>query len=87
MQMFRDYLISDGVVENQIVFLNFEDFENYKWQNDTEGLYYHIVNQLNLSKRCYVFLDEIQQVKEFERLVAGLYVKPKINVIDWLLEN
>jgi len=80
MQMFRDYLISDGVNENQIVFLNFENFENYKWQNDTEGLYYHIVNQLDLSKKCYVFLDEIQQVKEFERLVDGLYVKPNIDV-------
>ena len=80
MQMFRDYLISDGVNVNQIVFLNFENFENYKWQNDTEGLYYHIVNQLDLSKKCYVFLDEIQQVKEFERLVDGLYVKPNIDV-------
>jgi predicted AAA+ superfamily ATPase len=80
MQMFRDYLISDGVDENQIIFLNFEDFENHKWQNDTEGLYYYIINQLNLSKKCYVFLDEVQQVKEFERLVDGLYVKPNIDV-------
>ena len=80
MKMFCDYLISDGVLENQIVFLNFEDFENHKWKNDTEGLYYHIINQLNLSKKCYVFLDEVQQIKEFERLVDGLYVKPNIDV-------
>ena len=80
MQMFCDYLIADGVGETQIVFLNFEDFENRKWLNDFEGLYYHIINQLDLSKPCYVFLDEIQQVKEFERLVDGLYVKPNIDV-------
>jgi len=80
MQMFRDYLISDGVTGNQIVFLNFEDFENHKWLNDFEGLYYHIVNQLDLSRPCYVFLDEVQQVKEFERLVDGLYVKTNIDV-------
>jgi len=80
MQMFRDYLISDDVTENQIIFLNFEDFENRKWLNDFEGLYYHIVNQLDLSKPCYVFLDEVQQIKEFERLVDGLYVKPNIDV-------
>ncbi len=80
MQMFRDYLIEDGVLISQIVFLNFEDFENHKWLNDLDGLYYHIVNQLDLSKPCYVFLDEVQQVKEFERLVDGLYVKSNIDV-------
>ena len=80
MQMFRDYLLEDGVSLSQIVFLNFEDFENYKWLNDLEKLYYHIVNQLDLSKKCYVFLDEVQQVKDFERLVDGLYVKPNIDV-------
>ena len=36
MQMFRDYLIADGVTETQIVFLNFEDFENRKWLDDFE---------------------------------------------------
>ena len=80
MQMFRDYLISNGVAENQIVFLNFEDFENRKWLTDFESLYYHIINRLDLSKSCYVFLDEVQQIKEFERLVDGLYVKPNIDV-------
>jgi len=80
MQMFRNYLLTDGVTSSQIVFLDFEDFENNKWLNDLEGLYYYIVNQLDLSKKCYVFLDEVQQVKEFERIVDGLYVKSNIDV-------
>ncbi len=80
MQQFRDYLKSQGVKDKQIVFLNFEDFENEKWLNDVSGLYYHIFSQLNNSEPCYVFLDEVQNVKEFERLVDGLYVKPNIDV-------
>jgi predicted AAA+ superfamily ATPase len=80
MQMFRDYLVAGGVGERQIVYMNFEDFENRKWINEFEKLYYHIVNQLDLSKPCYVFLDEVQQIKEFERLVDGLYVKSNIDV-------
>lgn len=80
MEMFRKYLFSTGVEESQIVFLNFEDFENLKWLNDFEGLYYHIIHQLDLTKKCYVFLDEVQQIKEFERIVDGLYVKPNIDV-------
>lgn len=80
MQLFRDYLTETGVGETQIVFMNFENVENTKWLNDFEGLYYHIIAQLDLSKPCYVFLDEVQNVKEFERLVDGLYVKPNIDV-------
>lgn len=80
MQLFRDYLAETGVSETQIVFLNFENVENTKWLNDFEGLYYYIIRQLDLSKPCYVFLDEVQNVKEFERLVDGLYVKPNIDV-------
>lgn len=80
MQLFRDYLTETGVGKTQIVFMNFENVENTKWLNDFEGLYYHIINQLNLSLPCYVFLDEVQNVKEFERLVDGLYVKPNIDV-------
>ena len=80
MQMFRDYLISDGVGDQRIVFLNFEEIENRKWLNDFERLYYHIVNQLDLSKPCYVFLDEVQQIKAFEHLVDGLYAKKNIDV-------
>lgn len=80
MQLFREYLKQEGVSENQTVFLNFEDFENRKYLNDIDSLYYHIVNKLDLSKPCYVFLDEVQNVKEFERVVDGLFVKPNIDV-------
>lgn len=80
MHMFREYLMADRVEENQIVFMNFETLENHKWLSDFEGLYYHIINQLDLSKKCYVFLDEVQQITYFERLIDGLYVKPNIDV-------
>ncbi|MCL2140023.1 MAG: ATP-binding protein, partial [Treponema sp.] len=51
-----------------------------------------IINQLNLSLPCYVFLDEVQQVKDFERLIDGLYVKNNIDVYitgsnAWLLSG
>ena len=80
MQIFREYLKQQNVQDNQIVSLNFESIENNKWLNDFEGLYYHIIGQLDLSKPCYVFLDEIQNVKEFERVVDSLFVKPNIDV-------
>jgi predicted AAA+ superfamily ATPase len=79
-ELYRQALLQMGVESEQIVFLNFEDFELRKLLNDLDALYVHIISQLNVSKPCYVFLDEVQNINEFERLVDGLFVKPNIDV-------
>lgn len=79
-ELYRETLLQMGVQASQIVFLNFEDLELRKFLNDLDALYAHIISQLDLSKSCYVFLDEVQNVNEFERLVDGLFVKPNIDV-------
>ena len=79
-ELYRQTLLQMGVQDKQIVFLNFEDFELRKFLNDLDALYAHIISQLDLSMPCYVFLDEVQNVNEFERLVDGLFVKPNIDV-------
>ncbi|MBU1010175.1 MAG: ATP-binding protein [Bacteroidetes bacterium] len=80
LELYRQKLLQMGVQAEQIVFLNFEDFELRKFLNDLDALYAHIIGALDLSKPCYVFLDEVQNVNEFERLVDGLFVKPNIDV-------
>ncbi len=79
-ELYRQELFQSGVEDTQVVFLNFEQFELRKYLNDLEALYAHIISQLDLSKPCYVFLDEVQNVTEFERLVDGLFVKANIDV-------
>lgn len=79
-EIYRQELVQIGVSAQQIVFLNFEEFELRKYLNDLDGLYAHIIEKLDLSKPCYVFLDEIQNVHDFERLVDGLFVKPNVDV-------
>lgn len=80
LELYRQTLLNMGVQANQIVFLNFENFELRKYPNDLDALYSYIIGQLDLSKPCYVFLDEVQNVNEFERLVDGLFVKPNVDV-------
>jgi uncharacterized protein len=75
LELFRAELNKLGVKATQMVYLNFEEFELRRYLNDLDGLYAHIIGQLDLSKPCYVFLDEVQNVNEFERLVDGLFVK------------
>lgn len=80
MELYRQTLLKMGIKANQIVFLNFENFELRKFLTDLDALYAHIIGQLDLTKPCYVFLDEVQNVDEFERLVDGLFVKPNVDV-------
>ena len=80
LELYRIALQKLGVQPNQIVSLNFEEFELRRFLNDLDGLFEHIMIQLDLSKPCYVFLDEVQNVKEFERLVDGLFVKKNVDV-------
>ena len=92
MRMFSERLVASGVSPRQIVFMNFEDVDNAKWLDDYRGAYHEIIGRLDLSKPCYVFLDEVQNVKDFERLVDGLHVKSNVDVYvtgsnAWLLSS
>jgi predicted AAA+ superfamily ATPase len=80
LEMYRAELKKLSVSSKQMVSLNFEEMELHKYLNDLEGLYDYIISQIDLSKPCYVFLDEVQNVNSFERLVDGLFVKPNIDV-------
>jgi len=80
MELYRMALREMGVQASQIVSLNFEEFELRKFLTDLDGLYAHVLASLDLSKPCYVFLDEVQNVKEFERIVDGLFVKENVDV-------
>jgi len=80
LELYRTELKKLGVQPGQMVSLNFEEFELRRFLNDLDGLYTHIMGKIDLSKPCYVFLDEVQNVKEFERLVDGLFVKNNIDV-------
>lgn len=80
LELYRSELQNMGVKPRQIVSLNFEEFELRRYLTDLDSLYSLIIDQLDLSKPCYVFLDEVQNVKEFERLVDGLFVKSNVDV-------
>lgn len=79
MKMFMNYLLENGVNKNQIIFLNFEDFDNYELLNP-QNLHSYIKKRLVSEKMTYVFLDEIQNVQDFQRVVDSLFLNPKIDI-------
>lgn len=78
MEMFRDELLENDVEENQIIFLNFEDYDNKHLRNPDE-LYSYIKERLT-QKMNYIFLDEIQRVENFPEIVDSLYIKDNVDI-------
>lgn len=68
LRQIMDELKADGVEESQIIYINFEDFQ-YSFITDAEQLYQYICEQRKNEKKYYLFFDEIQMVKEFERVI------------------
>ena len=77
-ELYIDYLKSLGIDDNHIISINLEnpenDFQDYK------ELYKHVKEQIKDAKQYYVFLDEIQNIKEFQKAVDGLYIIKNVDV-------
>ena len=79
LELFRNRLLENNVMPEQTQFYNFELPENYL--NKTwETLYFEIKSKLQADKSNYIFLDEIQNIADFEKLVDGLYASKDIDV-------
>ncbi len=76
---YQDYLRENGVLDEQIISLNFEELEN-ETLLDYKALYSYIKERLCKDKMTYIFLDEIQNVSSFEKAIDSLYVKDNTDV-------
>lgn len=75
---FIQWLKSNGVDDSQIIMINLEDVA-FSFKDYIE-LHNYIISKLDLSKKNYVFLDEIQNIKDFQKAVDSLYIKNNIDV-------
>ncbi len=79
LKQFQEILISDGIKESQIVSINFEELENEDLL-DYKKLYDYLKSKLIKGKYTYFFLDEIQCVESFEKVVDSLYIKDNVDI-------
>lgn len=77
--IFREYLLADGVGRDQIIMLNFENID-YEDLTDYKKLYFYIKERLLPDRMNYIFLDEIQHVDGFEKAVDSLFIKENCDV-------
>lgn len=78
-ELFRNKLIEEGIQENQIQLYNFELPENF-FGETWDSIYFKIKSKLVEGEQNYIFLDEVQNISQFEKLVDGLYASKEIDV-------
>lgn len=79
MEIYHDWLCLHGVRKKQIIYLNFEDYDNYELR-DPRNLYAYIKSRIQADKMTYIFFDEIQHVKDFPDVVNSLNLKPTVDL-------
>ncbi len=76
---FKKELIKSGVSEKNIISINFED-NNNKELLDQQKLHDFVINKTDKNVKNYIFLDEIQNVKDFEKCVDSLFLRDYLDI-------
>ncbi|MDD6186083.1 MAG: ATP-binding protein [Bacteroidales bacterium] len=81
--IFKNYLLEQGVQEDHVISISFdiEDEDTPRELLDREKLKEYLYSRIiSKTEPYYVFLDEIQEVENFEKIVNGLNNRPNVDV-------
>ena len=76
--LFRDELEEEK--NAKVIAYNLEEKENEQFLNDADTFYNQIMSEIDPKVMNYIFIDEVQMVPEFERMLDSLYVKPYTDI-------
>ena len=79
LEQYRDLLKKEGVNENNIIYINFED-NNYKDLLDSDKLHNYILDNTDSKVKNYIFLDEIQNIPLFQKCIDSLYLRKYLDI-------
>ena len=77
--LFKEYLVNEGVNENHIIEIAFDSFENRKYR-DPEVLFPYLMEKIADNEMYYVLLDEVQMLDDFESVLNSLGRKKNVDV-------
>lgn len=79
LQEFKEYLLKNGVDKKNIIFINLDDKNNKNLLN-SDTLHNYILSNIDLNKKNYIFLDEVQNVLEFEKCINSLFLRENLDI-------
>lgn len=79
LEQYQQKLLAEGVAPEQIISINFENLD-YEPLKDYMELYRYLKERLCTDKMTYIFLDEVQEVPAFEKVVDSLSIKDQVDI-------
>jgi predicted AAA+ superfamily ATPase len=79
LELYREHLLKQGIGKRQIQFYDFELPENYL-NKSWSDIYFEIKKKMQANKTNYIFLDEVQNIPFFEKLVDGLFTTQNTDI-------
>lgn len=79
LKLFADDLRGGGVPDSHIIDINLEQLENEHLLN-YRVLHDEILSRVTDNEMHYVFIDEVQNVPDFQRAVDSLYTRPNVDL-------
>ena len=79
LNQFKNYLIENGIKNENIISINFEDNNNNNLL-DGEILHKYIMKRSDSNTKNYIFLDEIQNVVGFEKCIDSLLLREYLDI-------
>lgn len=79
LQQYQEYLMKNGISRQQIISINFEDLD-FEHLLHYKKLYDYLKERLCENQMTYIFLDEIQKVPSFQKVVDSLYIKENVDL-------
>lgn len=77
--LYLNYLKSVGVEDEQIISINLEDLD-YEHLTNYRELYKYVNSKLCKDKMTYIFIDEVQNCKGFEKAIDSLFIKENVDI-------
>ena len=79
METIKDELLENGVSGSHIISINLEDID-YAFISDAKDMHHEIESRIADSGKYYIFIDEIQHLSGFEKLLASIRTKSNCSV-------
>lgn len=79
LRMFAYSLRNEGVSESRIIVINMEELENERLA-DYRALHDEVLSRMQPDAMNYVFIDEVQNIPDFQKALESLYVRPNIDL-------
>lgn len=79
MEIFQDWLRAEGVTDEQIISVNFEDYDFRELRNPA-ALHEYVKEHMVEDKMTYVFFDEIQHVTDWQEVIDSLHLRDNLDI-------